>query len=249
MRIPYIAANWKMNVIKNPAKSYADAIIKTVSEMGTAVEVSVFCPYTHLTEIAAMAAGHFHVGAQNMHALDKGAYTGDISADILLDVGITHVLLGHSEVRQYHRETDTEVGNKVNQAIKKGLYVVVCIGESDDENQAGNTQTVLQTQIRHAIADTVPADRLVIAYEPIWAIGTGRVPHTEDIVATHTQLRAYLADSYGGDFAESVRILYGGSVNGDNASHILGLDNVDGVLVGGASLHVQDFCQILQSVQ
>ena len=237
MRILYIAANLKMNTVKNqgdlPEKQYAEHIRNALSEIGDmAIEVSVFCPYTHLSLMADMADAYFNVGAQNMHALDCGAYTGDISADLLLDIGINHVLLGHSEVRQYHAETDTLIGQKLQQAMKKGLYAVLCIGESDAENQAGDTQSVLQQQIRKAIADTMSADRIVIAYEPVWAIGTGRVPSTQDIAHTHTQLRAYLQRTYGMEFGDSVRILYGGSVNGNNASDILKLDNVDGVLVG-----------------
>lgn len=253
MRVPYIAANWKMHSVKNqtalPEQEYAEKIMDKIAELGhIAVEVSVFCPYTHLMLMEQMAEDQFNVGAQDMHPVDRGAYTGDISAELLQDIGINHVLLGHSERRHYHNETDAVVAKKVNQSIQNGLYCVVCIGESDTQNQAGKTHKVLQKQIKNAIAPHTPADRIVIAYEPIWAIGTGRVPSVKDITTTHTNLRTFIAKTYGTEFADSVRIIYGGSVNGTNACEILHLPNVDGVLVGGASLHSDDFCKIIGGV-
>lgn len=254
MRVPYISANWKMNPVKNqavlPEQDYADKVIDKIAELGDiAMEISIFCPYTHLMLMDEMAQDRFNVGAQDMHALDNGAYTGDISAELLQDIGINHVLLGHSERRQHYNETDELIAQKLRQALDKGLYAVVCIGESDMENQAGKTDEVLQTQVKNALAKNTPADRIVIAYEPIWAIGTGRVPSMDDITTTHGNLRAFIGETYGIDFADSVRIIYGGSVNGNNAHEILHLPNVDGVLVGGASLHSDDFCQIIGGIK
>lgn len=253
MRIPYIAANWKMNMIANtgllPEQEYADAIIATLTGLGdTPAEVSVFCPYTHLTLMGEMSENQFNVGAQNMSGTPCGAYTGDVNADILQDVGIDHVLLGHSECRKYHNETDSQITQKLGVAMNRGMYAVVCIGETDAQNQAGHTYDVLQNQLRVALDNDVSPERLVIAYEPLWAIGTGRLPRTDDISDIHTHIRTFLGDTYGMDFSDTVRIIYGGSVTADNASEILALSDVDGVLVGGASLHSDTFCQILSAV-
>ena len=250
MRIPFIAGNWKMNITTEksdfPEETYIETLVENKSDK---VEVCVFPPFTHLGLLSAMAEGRINIGGQDVSNNLSGAHTGDISADCLIDVGASYVLTGHSERRTDYNESDSIVCAKTQASLSAGLNVVVCIGESDAQNKAGDAIKVLTTQLDDSIPQGATADRIVVAYEPVWAIGTGRVPQLEQIEMVHLSLRDHLAMSRSADFADGVRIVYGGSVNPENAKDILDLANVDGVLVGGASLISEDLIAIMNGVK
>ena len=250
MRIPFIAGNWKMNITTEnsnfPEETYIAALVENKLDN---VEVCVFPPFTHLGLLSAMADGQINIGGQDVSKNLSGAHTGDISADCLIDVGASYVLAGHSERRRDHNESDSVVCAKTQASLSVGLNVVVCIGESDAQNKASDTIKVLTKQLDDSIPQGTSADRIVVAYEPVWSIGTGRVPKMEQIEMIHLSLREHLATSRSADFADGVRIVYGGSVKPENAKDILGLANVDGALVGGASLASEDFIAIMNGVK
>jgi triosephosphate isomerase len=204
-------------------------------------------PSTLISRLAAIAEGsRLTVGGQDCHWMASGAHTGDISAEMLRDMGASHVIVGHSERRQGHTESDAMVNAKTKAAWRAGLVAVLCIGETLAERDAGKMLDVLQRQIENSVPDGGLAKNLVLAYEPVWAIGSGRTPSVEDVAAAHRHVRTVLAKrtSEAGD----VRLLYGGSVKPDNAQTLLTVDNVDGALVGGASLKADDFWAIASAV-
>jgi triosephosphate isomerase len=249
MRKPLIAANWKM--YKNPTESTAFLTsFFPLIKNNTAAEI-VLCPsMTSLPALVDAARGKsVHIGAQNMHWLTDGAYTGETSPTMLTAIGVTHVLIGHSERRQYFNETDTTVNLKLKSALAHGLVPIVCVGEHLTEREAGLTANVLELQTSVALEGIDPAiaSPIVFAYEPVWAIGTGRTATPEIAEDAHKLIRGQIAKSLTPELAASIRILYGGSVKPDNAASLCCLEDIDGALVGGASLDPTSFAQIIKN--
>jgi triosephosphate isomerase len=242
-----IAANWKMYKTPAEAKAFTDAFLPLVAGH-TRDEIALFPSVTSLaTVVEAVAGSHVAAGLQNMHFAEEGAYTGETSAAMLKAVGATHTLIGHSERRQYFNETDEIVNKKLHTAIKHGIIPVVCVGEHLHEREAGHTGLVLLKQLQGALTGITEAHAhtLVIAYEPVWAIGTGKTATPEMAIEAHMIIRAELANILGSHVAKATRILYGGSVKPDNASALLGEEEIDGALVGGASLKPDSFAAIV----
>jgi triosephosphate isomerase len=249
MRKPLIAANWKM--YKNPTESTAFLTnFFPLVKSNTAAEI-VLCPsMTSLPALVDAARGKsVHIGAQTMHWLNDGAYTGETSPTMLIAIGVTHVLIGHSERRQYFNETDTTVNLKLKAALAHGLIPIVCVGEHLTEREAGHTANVVELQTSLALEgiDPAAAAPIVFAYEPVWAIGTGRTATPEIAEDAHKLIRAQIAKSLTPELAASIRILYGGSVKPDNAASLCCLEDIDGALVGGASLDPTSFAQIIKN--
>ncbi|NVD43861.1 triose-phosphate isomerase [Qipengyuania atrilutea] len=239
---PYIVGNWKMNGTR-AMLSEARAIDRA-SQRHMKVEVALAPPFT-LIHAVHREVEQIGVGAQDCHALTEGAHTGDISAAMALDAGAKFVILGHSERRTNHGESDALIRDKVAAAREAGLQVILCCGESEAQRDAGEAEAHVLGQLKAALPESDNASEwLTVAYEPIWAIGTGRVPTTDDIAAMHGAIRGLLTDMYG-DAAAETRILYGGSVKAENAAAILALADVDGALVGGASLTAEAFLGIV----
>jgi triosephosphate isomerase (TIM) len=241
-RRPLVAGNWKMNGLKA-----AGAELAKMMQGARAVpkaDLMVCPPFTLLALFAGMAKGStLTVGAQDCHAEPSGAFTGDISAEMLADAGAAAVIVGHSERRAYHHETDATVRAKAQAAWRAGLSAIVCVGETKDQRVAGQTLDVVGTQLDGSIPDDATARNLVVAYEPVWAIGTGLTPTPADVADVHGFIRKRLSARFG-VAGEGMRILYGGSVKPSNAAELMGVANVDGALVGGASLKADDFLGI-----
>lgn len=246
MRRPLIAGNWKMNTTVSEAEQLAGEIAEQASQHGD-VDLLVCPPSVYLQSVrAAIGDANVATGAQNMYHEAKGAYTGEISAEMLLDVGCRYVILGHSERRHILGETDAEVNQKTLAALAAQLTPIVCVGELLEQREANQTAEVIRRQFECSLAG-LTNDQMratVIAYEPVWAIGTGKVATPEQAEQVHADLRKLIADRYNADVAEVVRLLYGGSVKPDNAAQLLGQPNVDGALIGGASLKAGDFLAI-----
>ena len=246
-RTPILAANWKMNKTVEEAEAFLNALLPRLP--GAGPEVVICPPYTALrAAVEACAGGSVRVAAQNMHEEQSGAFTGEVSAPMLLELGVQGVILGHSERRQLFGETDEALARKVPAALAAGLEPILCVGESEAQRDADETAEVLTRQIETDLAE-VEGGRLaevVIAYEPIWAIGTGRTATTEQAQEAIALIRERLAVR-DADAAEGVRILYGGSVKPDNAAELIGQPDVDGALVGGASLDPDDFAAIVEA--
>jgi triosephosphate isomerase (TIM) len=243
-----IAANWKMYKTPAEAQAFVDAFLPLVAGH-TRDEIALFPSVTSLaTVVEAVAGSTVAAGLQNMHFAEEGASTGETSAAMLKAVGATHTLVGHSERRQYFNETDEIVNKKLHTALKHGIVPVVCIGEVLADREAGRTAEVLCTQLRGAFAGitTEAAAPIVIAYEPVWAIGTGKTATPEMAVEAHSIVRAEVAKLLGPEVAEAVRILYGGSVKPENACDLLCQAEIDGALVGGASLKPDSFAAIVK---
>lgn len=245
MRKAIIAGNWKMHYTLTEAEETVKALLPLVKD--AEAEVVLCVPYIHLAEILKITAGtNVKVGAQNMHFEDQGAFTGEISPVMLKDLGVDYVILGHSERRQYFNETDETVNLKLKAAYNHGLIPILCCGETLEQREAGETDSHLKRQIKEGLAG-VTEDQLkdtVIAYEPIWAIGTGKTATAENANSTIAFIRSTLADLYHKDVADSVRILYGGSVKPDTIKEQMAMSDIDGALVGGASLKADDFSRI-----
>jgi triosephosphate isomerase (TIM) len=242
-----IAANWKMYKTPAEAQAFVDAFLPLVAGH-TRDEIALFPSVTSLaTVVAAVQGSNVAAGLQNMHFAEEGAYTGETSAAMLKAVGATHTLIGHSERRQYFNETDEIVNKKLHTALKHGILPVVCIGEVLAEREAGHTEQVLKTQITGALAGITAeaAGPIVIAYEPVWAIGTGKTATPQMAVEAHATVRAEIAKLLGAEIAEAIRILYGGSVKPENACELLCQAEIDGALVGGASLKPDSFSAIV----
>ena len=236
-----VAGNWKMHGTSTELAEVT-AISRAAGTAGC--DVALCLPAT-LIERAVRAAPGFAIGGQDVHAADKGAHTGDISAAMLTDAGASLTIVGHSERREAHGETDAQVRAKAEAALGNGLSVILCVGESLEAREAGDAIAVVSSQLDGSLPRQTPA-RLAIAYEPIWAIGTGKIPSMEDIAGMHAALRGRLVAAYG-EVGREVRILYGGSVKGANAAEIFALADVDGALVGGASLTAADFLPIVEA--
>ena len=245
-RTLYIAGNWKMHKTVTESWEFVRELLPAIKDV-EGVDVGLCVPYTALTAVVAAVDGtDVIVSAQNMHQEDRGAYTGEVSAPMLVELHVRGVVLGHSERRQYYNETDRALSEKVPAALKAGLLPILCVGETEEERERDETQRKLRHQVQEAL-EGVPDDRLadvVIAYEPIWAIGTGRVATPEQAQEAVAFIRALVGDR-SKEAAERVRVQYGGSVKPDNAAEILSQPDVDGALVGGASLDPKDFAQIV----
>jgi len=246
MRRYLIAGNWKMNTDRAAAAELAAAIGEKAGE-AKEVDLLVCPPHVYLAPVAEALAGKpVALGAQNMYFTDNGAFTGETSAQMLTDLGAEYVILGHSERRTLMGETDELVNQKTLKALSAGLVPIVCLGELLEEREAGKTAEVVRTQFEGSLAGVEESQitNLVIAYEPVWAIGTGKVATPEQAEEVHADLRRLLAERYNSDIAEQVRILYGGSMKPGNAAELLSQPNVDGGLIGGASLNTEDFLAI-----
>jgi triosephosphate isomerase len=239
----YIVGNWKMNGTRSML-SEARAIDRAAERL-IKVEVALAPPFTlvHATRKEATLIG---VGAQDCHTADGGAHTGDISAPMLKDAGAGFVIVGHSERRADYGETDALVKAKADSVLAAGMSVIVCVGETESQRDAGKAESVVTRQLKGSLPEGEGvAERVTVAYEPVWAIGTGRTPTVDDVSAMHSAIRKLLITVYGEDAGSKVRILYGGSVKAENAAELLSADNVDGALVGGASLTAESFLGII----
>ncbi|MFN7178634.1 triose-phosphate isomerase [Hyphomonas sp.] len=243
-----IAGNWKMNGLKADLETIRQ-VSAHVNSGETAPETLLCVPATLLSAAAETARGTaLAVGGQTCSKLEKGAFTGDISAPMLAEAGATYVIVGHSERRTGHGETDAEVAGQAAAALKSGLTPIICVGETLAEREAGATLRIIESQLRGSLEGLETAGSFVIAYEPLWAIGTGKVATTGQIAEVHGFIRAFLAGRYGAP-GNAVRILYGGSLNPSNAPEILPVPNVDGGLIGGASLKAADFLSIYETAR
>jgi triosephosphate isomerase len=244
-----MAANWKMNKTVIEAQDYTAALMPRAADVEE-VDVAVFAPFTCLSEVARMALDSAVIaGAQNLYFEDSGAFTGEVSAPMLLDVGARAVIVGHSERRELFGEDDEMVARKAAKAVEAGLLPVVCVGETKEERDAGDMWEKVSGQVRRVMEelDNPGGDSLVFAYEPIWAIGTGETATPEDAQDAIGKIRDLLRELEGNGFADEVRILYGGSVKPDNAAEIMAQSDVDGALVGGASLEVESFMELVEA--
>jgi triosephosphate isomerase len=245
MRRPLIAGNWKMNTTLEEAEILVRAMLAELNSI-EGVEKVLCPPFISLATIKELTKGtSIMLGAQNMYFEDKGAYTGEVSPLMLADL-CDFVILGHSERRQYFSETDEIINKKSKKALESRLKPILCVGESLEDNEAGRTEQKITRQVKESLADISPTSQLVIAYEPIWAIGTGRAATGEQANATISLIRSVLANIWNKGTANAVRILYGGSVTGNNIAEFIAEADVDGALVGGASLKADDFISIVR---
>ena len=241
-RRPLVAGNWKMNGLRASAREL-EAIIGGAGEL-SAVDLMVCPPATLIAAFAGLARGTpVAIGAQDCHPEPAGAFTGDISAQMLRDAGASAVIVGHSERRTYHKETDADVRAKALAAWRASLLAIVCVGETRAEREGGSALDVVRSQLEGSLPDGSTADVVVVAYDPVWAIGTGLTPTTSDIAQMHGFIRQHLASRFGRTM-EAMRILYGGSVKPSNAKELMSVADVDGALVGGASLKGPEFLAI-----
>ena len=247
MRRKVIAGNWKMNMLPNETIDFIQELTSLVKD--TKNEVILCVPYTDLFYALLHVQGtNIKIGAQNMHWEEKGAYTGEVSAPMLKSIGVEYVIIGHSERRQYFAETDETVNKKIKSALAHGLKPIVCVGETLEQREAGETETIVTNQIAKAFEGIASEnlEKIIVAYEPIWAIGTGKTATKEDANNTIMQIRKKLAEIYGQNEAEGVIIQYGGSVKSSNAKELFEMSDIDGGLVGGASLKAEEFSKIVK---
>lgn len=245
-RRPLIAGNWKMNGLRGPGLALVGEVARGAAGRELQCDLLVCPPFTLITETAqALHSSTVAVGGQDCHPEEKGAHTGDISAEMLADLGCRFVIVGHSERRADHGESNAIVKAKAAAAIRSGLVPIVCVGETEAERDAGKAVEVVRGQVAESLPDDIDGDRLVVAYEPVWAIGTGRTATPADVGAMHDAIRELLRDRVAN--GAGVPILYGGSVKPGNARELLVVENVGGALVGGASLSAEDFLAIAGS--
>ena len=246
MRKPIIAGNWKMNMTPAEAEQLVVELIPLVKD--AACEVVVCPPYVDLALVGKLLVGtNIKLGAQNIHWAPKGAFTGEISADMLLAMGVSHAIVGHSERRQYFGETDETVNKRAKAALEANITPIICVGETLEQREGGVTDTIVSKQTVAALAGFSAEEvvRSVIAYEPIWAIGTGKTATSEDANTTIKVIRDAIAGVYGQKVASEVRIQYGGSMNAKNATELMAMPEIDGGLIGGASLKAEDFSKVV----
>jgi triosephosphate isomerase len=246
-RKPILAGNWKMNMTATQARELAANLIPLVSAVKDR-DIVLGPPFTSLQSVAETIKGtNVSLAAQNFHWEDKGAFTGEISADMLLDLGCKYVIIGHSERRLYFGESDETVNKKTRQALKKGLLPIVCVGETLAEREAGKLNEIISRQVTGGLKDLTPEEmrRVVIAYEPVWAIGTGKTASPEQANEVHALIRQKIRSLYDAEIAEGLRIQYGGSVTPDNVSSLMAMPDIDGALVGGASLRPESFAALV----
>ncbi|MET0314776.1 MAG: triose-phosphate isomerase [Hansschlegelia sp.] len=248
-RKPLIAGNWKMNGLGSSAPEFVTIVGAYMGPIRHAVDLMVFPPATLLTSFATATRGAgVIVGAQDCHPEPSGPYTGDISAEMIADAGGGAVIVGHSERRADHSEPDALIRSKAEAAFRAGLIAIVCVGETADEREAKRAKAVVGEQLAGSLPDSAKAETLVVAYEPVWAIGSGLTPTVAEIEEMHGFIRAELAKRFGAE-SDKFRILYGGSVKPANAAELLAAADVDGALVGGASLKAADFLAIAQAAR
>ena len=246
MRKKIIAGNWKMNKLPNEAIAFIEELIPLVKD--TQNEVILCVPYTDLFyTLLTTQDTNIKIGAQNMHFEEKGAYTGEVSGEMLKSIGVEYVIIGHSERRQYFNETDETVNKKLKKALDIGLKPIICVGENLEQRESGKAKDVVTTQIKLALEglNLEKIKNVIIAYEPIWAIGTGKTATKEDANETIKWIREEVANLYGKGMADSVIIQYGGSVKSTNAKDLFEMSDIDGGLIGGASLDAQEFSKIV----
>lgn len=246
MRRKIIAGNWKMNMLPNETIKFIDEIAPLVKD--TKNEVVLCVPYIDLFYSLLTAQNtNIKIGAQNMHQEEKGAYTGEVSAEMLKSIGVEYVIIGHSERRQYYNETDKSVNEKIKAALKNGLKPIVCVGETLEQKEEGKTEEIITKQVELALEglEKEQVEKVIVAYEPIWAIGTGKTATKEDANSNIKCIRNKIADIYGQNTADKVIILYGGSVKASNSKELFEMSDIDGALVGGASLKVEEFSKIV----
>ncbi len=247
MRKAIIAGNWKMNKTPDEARALVEELIPLVAD--AECDVVVCPPFVDLCPVSKAIKGtNIHLGAQNIHWAKSGAFTGEISADMLKKFGVEYAIVGHSERRQYFGETDATVNMRAKAALENGITPIICVGESLEQRERGETDEFVASQVRGAL-EGISADdarRIVIAYEPIWAIGTGRTATAEMAEETIIVIRKTLRSIFGNDAAETVRIQYGGSMNPQNAASLMAMENIDGGLIGGASLKAEDFSKVVK---
>ena len=246
MRKKVIAGNWKMNMLPNEAINFIQELAPLVKD--TKNEVILCVPYTDLFySLLTTQDTNIKIGAQSMHWEEKGAYTGEVSAPMLKSIGVEYVIIGHSERRQYFAETDETVNKKIKSALAHGLKPIVCVGETLEQRENGQTEQIVTSQVEKAF-EGIPAselEKIIVAYEPIWAIGTGKTATKEDANSTIMQIRKKIAEMYGQNEANGVIIQYGGSVKSANAKELFEMSDIDGGLVGGASLKADEFAKIV----
>ena len=239
-----IAGNWKMNgKLENLLE-----IKKISNEFARSKIEIIICPPFTLLSAASEIAKNVYLGAQNLHPESEGAFTGEISADMLVDLGVKYSIIGHSERRNEHNETNEIVARKVKISLEKKLQTIICIGETELQRKENSTLEILEQQLLESLANNTNSEKLIVAYEPIWAIGTGLIPEVREISKIHDFLRVRLVELYGSN-ASTIPLLYGGSVNGSNASEIFNVNNVNGALVGGASLSCEKFAPIIRAIE
>jgi triosephosphate isomerase len=246
-RKPILAGNWKMNKTSAEARDLAAKLIPLVSGVKER-EIVLGPPFTSLQTVSETIRGtNISLSAQNMHWEDKGAFTGEISAEMLLDLGCRYVIIGHSERRQYFGETDETVNKKVKQALKKVLLPIMCVGETLSEREAGKLHEIINRQVSGGLKDLTGEEmkKVVIAYEPVWAIGTGKTANPDQANEVHALIRQKVQSLFGTDIAEALRIQYGGSVTPENVSTLMAMPDIDGALVGGASLKPESFAALV----
>ncbi|MEX0839591.1 MAG: triose-phosphate isomerase [Parvibaculum sp.] len=244
---PLVAGNWKMNGLTAARKEVVALAMKLDGKKKPACEIVLCPPATLIAAAREVARGSkIAIGGQDCHAKASGAHTGDISAEMLKDAGATYVIVGHSERRADHNETDAIVKAKAEAAHRAGLTAIVCVGETEAERDAGKTLTIIKSQLKGSLPDAATAKMTVVAYEPVWAIGTGRTPTADDVAKVHGAIRKALETRFGSEGAK-MRILYGGSVKPSNAVELMAVPNVNGALVGGASLRAGDFWGIIST--
>jgi len=246
MRKPIIAGNWKMNMTPAEAKELVSALVPLVKD--AACDVVICPPFVDICAVKPLIEGtNIRLGAQNVHWAAKGAFTGEISADMLKAHGVEFAIIGHSERRQYFGETDATVNQRAKAAIAAGITPIICVGESLEQRESGVTDAIVTGQTKAALEGIDAADmqKLVIAYEPIWAIGTGKTATKEDANATIGVIRGAVREVFGAETADAVRIQYGGSMNPKNATELMSMPEIDGGLIGGASLKAEDFSKVV----
>ncbi len=245
-RTPLVAGNWKMNGLLSSLDEVRSLVKILKSKQAANSEIAICPPFTLVGAMAeCLRESDVAVGGQDCHPDQSGAHTGDISAEMLADSGARYVIVGHSERRHDHKESDLVINSKVQAVWRAGLVAIMCVGETETQRDQGKTLDVVTGQLHNSLPDGATAENAVIAYEPVWAIGTGRVPANSDVAEVHAAIRGHLKERFatGGE----MRILYGGSVKGSNASELMAIPNVDGALVGGASLRAEDFDAILEA--
>ncbi|MCB1173239.1 MAG: triose-phosphate isomerase [Leptospiraceae bacterium] len=251
MRRKVVAGNWKMHTTPKSAVTLAKEIQARVSSLKS-VDVIVCPPYVSLDRVCQSVAGtNVAVGAQDLHWEDQGAFTGKISHDMLTELGVQYVIIGHSEQRSYFHETDETVNKKSIKALASSLLPIICVGETLSEREAGQIEAVISRQVKGAYAGISKADaaKTIIAYEPVWAIGTGKTASPQQAQEVHAFIRKLVAELYDTELANGLRIQYGGSVKADNAAELFGQADIDGGLIGGAALKVDDFVAIVEAAQ